>query len=113
MEQIEALADTQALELGLELGLEKVVLEGDSELSIKALARESVSLVPFDPLSQDARFFVRRFSQLLYSYIRRKNNKVIHNLTRFFKNITDFIAYMEDIPSQFHSVFQAEIIGLH
>ena len=90
-EDIEAIAATQALELGLELGLEKVVLEGDFELTIKALAREVVSLVPFDHLIQDARFFVICFSQLLYSHTRREGNKVAHNLARFFKNITDFI----------------------
>lgn len=98
-EQIEALVGTQALELGLELGLEKVVLEGDSELTIKALAREVVSLVAFDPLIQDARFFTRCFSQFLYSYTRREGNKIAHNLARFSKNITDFIVWMDDVHS--------------
>ena len=82
-------------------------------MTIKALAREVVSLVPFDHLIQDARFFAICFSQLLYSHTRRECNKVTYNLTRFFKNITDFIVCIENVLSHFHFVLLANIAGLH
>lgn len=66
-EEIKTLAATRDLELGLELGLEKAVLEGDSELIIKALALEDVFLCSFD--SRCKLFFAKHFFfQLLYSY---------------------------------------------
>ena len=55
--EIESLATTRALELGLEIGLDRVIVEGYSDVTIKALGIETRSLVSFDVLIQDAKIF--------------------------------------------------------
>lgn len=42
--EVEALAATQALEFGLETGIDCVIVEGDSTMVVKALANEDVTL---------------------------------------------------------------------
>ena len=61
----ESLVATRALELGLEIGLDRVIVEGDSNVTIKALAIETRSLVSFDVLIQDAKIFSSCYSKLL------------------------------------------------
>lgn len=69
-EEIKTLAATRALELGLELGLEKAVLEGDSELIIKALALEDVFLCSFD---SRCKFFLLNIFLNYFTLILREN----------------------------------------
>ena len=54
---IEALAAARALELGLEIGLDQVIVEEDSNITMKALATETRGLASFDVLIQDAKIF--------------------------------------------------------
>ena len=54
---IEALAAAWALELGLEIGLDQVIVEEDSNITMKALATETRGLASFDVLIQDAKIF--------------------------------------------------------
>ena len=63
--EIESLATTRALELGLEIGLDRVIVEGDSNVTMKALAIETRSLVSFDVLIQDAKIFSSCYSKSL------------------------------------------------
>ena len=63
--EIESLAITRALELGLEIGLDRVIVEGYSDVTIKALAIETRSLVSFDVLIQDAKIFSSCYSKSL------------------------------------------------
>ena len=55
--EIEALAPTRALEFAHEVGISQSILEGDSEVIMKALVEEGRSLAPYDFLVQDARIF--------------------------------------------------------
>ena len=63
--EIESLVATRALELGLEIGLDRVIMKGDSNVTMKALAIETRSLVSFDVLIQDAKIFSSCYSKLL------------------------------------------------
>ena len=68
---IEALATARAIELGTELGITHVVLEGDLGMIVKAQAVEVFKLTSHAPLIQDVKILSRSFTQFLYSYIRR------------------------------------------
>lgn len=78
--EIEAIAASQALEFGADIGIDKAILEGDSTVIEKALEEDGLSLTSFDSLIQDAKVFLRSFNQLLYSYTRRDGNKLAHSL---------------------------------
>ena len=81
--QIKALALARALEFAHEVGISQSILEGDSEVIMKAFVEEGRSLAPYNLLVQDARIFSRFFTQLLYSHTKREYNKVAHSLTRY------------------------------
>ena len=62
---IEALAAAWALELGLEICLDPIIVEGDSNVTMKALAIKTRSLASFDVLIQDAKIFSSCYSKSL------------------------------------------------
>ena len=99
---IEALAAAWALELGLEICLDPIIVEGDSNVTMKALPIKTRSLASFDVLIQDAKIFSNCYSKLLYSHTKRDNNKVAHSLTRLAINFLDYIVWMEDFTQVSH-----------
>ena len=60
--EIEALAAARAIELGIELGINHAILEGDLVMIIKALADKGGSLASHAPLIQDAKLLSWYFS---------------------------------------------------
>ena len=68
--EIEALAAARALEFASEIGVEQALLEGDSEVIMKALVEDGGSLASYDLLIQDAKFCSRLFTQLSYFQIK-------------------------------------------
>lgn len=90
-------------------GVSKVILEGDSAVLMKALTCAEVSLASYGPLIEDFKFSSRCFSQLLYSHVRRKCNKVIPSLARHATNVFYLIVWMENVLPQFVSVLQADL----
>ena len=111
-DEVEALAVAKALSFATEIGISKVVLEGDSLTIINALSNDQRSLSSFGPLIDDAKFSSVIFDQLHYSYVRRECNFAAHSLTKFASNILDFQVWMEDIPPQLSSVIQADLADL-
>ena len=78
---------------------------------IKALEEEHNPLSPIGPLIADAKFNSHFFTHLLYSHTKRECNSVAHGLARLAVNIPDFLVWMEDVPPQFHSVLQADLVS--
>ena len=109
---IEASATIRALEFALELGIAQVVLECDSKVIMDALAEEGVSLSSYDLLIANAKCLSHNFFQLRYFHAKRECNKVAHSLSRYALTISDFIVWMESVPPQVASVYQADLSGL-
>ena len=55
--EIEAIAATRALEFAREVGINNVVMEGDSWLVHHALINDEKYLSPFGLLTEDVKFF--------------------------------------------------------
>ena len=89
------------------------MLEGDSEVIMKALMEDRVCSTSLNPRIQDAKFFTRSFSQLLYSHTMRECNKLTYCLARNYLTVSDCVILMEDISSQFYFVFQIDIAGFY
>ena len=70
------------MELALETGLNKGVLEGDSQILINALNTNSHSLSQFGHIVNDIRYLASHFSIISYSHVRRYCNIVAHSLAR-------------------------------
>ena len=79
---IEALAAILALEFATKIGLDKIVVEGNSKIITDALDRKETSLAVYGLLVEDACVFERNFSELSYSHVKREGNKVAHCLAK-------------------------------
>ena len=83
---IEALAAIRALEFALEVSINRAIVEGDSEVVVKALAMEEFSLASHGQLLKDSVYFSSQYSKLLYYHAKREGNKIAHKLTRLATN---------------------------
>ena len=59
--EVEALAARKALELALNCGLDRVILEGDCEILMKTLQIASKSLAQFGKIVEDTRVYASMF----------------------------------------------------
>ena len=80
--EVEALATRRAMELALETGLNKGVLEGDSQVLINALNTNSYSLSQFGHIVNNIRYLASHLSILSYSHVWRHYNIVAHSSAR-------------------------------
>ena len=108
---IETLAASRALKFATELGFNKVVLEGDCEVLMKALKGGDQFLSTVGLVMDDIRDDANLFYQLRYSHVRREVNKVAHSLVRHALKITNFVVWMEDVLPPLFSVVRDDIIG--
>ncbi|KAL0013751.1 hypothetical protein SO802_000820 [Lithocarpus litseifolius] len=112
-EDIEAKAACWALSFALDVGMKRAVLEGDSLIVIKGLREEERMLTPMGLLIEEAKQLSLHFEKLLYSHAKRDCNVLAHSLAKYAAGIPDLLVWMEDVPSQFHDVFQADLQGLY
>ena len=73
--EVEAIATCRAVDFGSEIGVDCAIVEGDSEVIVKALRNNDNGLILFAPLINDVSLFSGLFSELSYSHIRRDGNK--------------------------------------
>ena len=111
-EDIEATAAAWALLFALEVGVKRAVLKGDSLSVIKGLMEEERLLIPMGLLIEEAKQLSQHFEELHYSHVKRDCNVLAHNLARHAAGIPDLLVWMEDIPPQFHDIFQADLLCL-
>ena len=102
--EFEAMAATWALSFASNVGVKQAVLEGDSMAVILGLREDGMVFVPYGLLLEDVRILSQQFDELHYQIL-------AHSLARYAEGIPNFLVWMEDIPSQFYSVFQTNLSG--
>ena len=112
MIEVEVLAAQKELELTIELGFDNIILEGDSEVLIKYLAKGGNSLAHYGHLIADIHFLMARFSLLSLSHVRRHCNSLAHALARHASSTLDLSIWMEEIPRDLNSIYMADLSGL-
>ena len=103
LDLVEAMAAARAIYFTAELGFSSYVLEGDSELIIKALKNEEDSLAPFGHILAAAKTSTD-VSGISFSHIRRLGNSVAHNLAKHARHAAGLKVWMEDVPPHLYSV---------
>ena len=106
---LETQAACRALEFSLKLGFDKAILEGDSMIVMTALRDPSPSLASFGLLVQDAQWMARLFTCISFQHVGRVGNNVAHNLARHARHVTGFSVWMEDVPIQVFTAYQADL----
>ena len=107
--EIEALAASRALELAADIGLDRIVLEGDSKVVTQVLETKEVGLAAYGLLVSDACTLARNFSEVSYSHTKREGNKVAHSLAKLAANLTNCVIWMEEIPPSINHFVQADL----
>ena len=110
--EVVAMAACRAVEFGSELGLHNVIVEGDSELIVKALRCKDNGLTSYAHLINDVLLFSGLFSELSYSHLKRNGNKVTHSLVRLSLISPSCTMWMEDVPSCTLPFVQADLAAL-
>ena len=108
-EEVESLVAARALLFAGEIGVDNIILEGDSSNVIKALQGEEQSLLASGLLIEDVKLLSGCFSKLLYFHTKRDGNKLAHSLARCVVNVSSFLVWSESIPPIFSTVFQANL----
>ncbi|XP_075670196.1 uncharacterized protein LOC142639958 [Castanea sativa] len=96
---LEALACRRAILFALEIGLQDVVFEGDSEVIINHLKANQPCMTAFDHIIEEARALSAKLRQASYSHTWRKGNTVADKLVKLAKNLYEPQVWMEDIHS--------------
>ena len=110
--EVEAIVACRAVEFGCEIGVDCAIVEGDSEVLVKALRNTDNGLTPIAPLINDVSLFLSLYSELSYSHIKRDDNKVAHSLVRLALIIPGCNVWMEDVPSPTLTFIQADLAAL-
>ena len=96
--EVEAMVTATTLIFANDIGVRRVILEGDSLAVIKALREGEQPLSPTGLLLEEVRMYSQRFETVLYSHSKREGNSVAHSLGRYVNSIPDFLVWMEDVP---------------
>ena len=78
---------------------------------MKALKGGDQFLSAVGLLMDDIRYDANLFYHLHDSHVRRESNIVAHSLARYALEITDFVAWIKDIPPPLFSVVRDDIVG--
>ena len=97
------MAAARALSFIAELGFSRFILEGDSELIIKALQSKEDSLAPFGHILTVAKTTVD-VNCVLFTHIRRLGNAVAHNFAKHARHVVGLQVWIEDVPPHLYSV---------
>ena len=81
--QVEALAAWRAVEFALEIGITKVIVEGDSETIVKELKEPTLSMALHGHLIQDVKCLSSSFVSLSFTHVRRQGNNAAHALAKW------------------------------
>ena len=109
---VEVVAATKALCFAKELGLLFVVLEGDSKITMDALASENLSLTEFGHLIDEAKELAKDFTYIEFSNVLRQKNSAAHNIVRYTRHVNEYLVWMEDVSPNLFSVIQASLASV-
>ena len=104
------LAARNAICLARDLQFSRVILEGDSEVVIKALNSPYVPSSSIGHLIRDIKIISAAFIDVRFCHIRRQGNRVAHSLARQACNSSPYNVWMEDVPPDILSVYLADSV---
>ena len=110
--EVKAIVACRVVEFDSEIGVDYAIVEGDSEVIVKALRNNDNGSTPFTPLINDISLFSGLFSKSSYSHNKRDGNKFAHNLARLVLITPGCTVWMEDVPSRTLPFVQADLAAL-
>ena len=102
----------RAAEFALEIGIDQVIIEGDSEVTYKDLIDPGPSLALHGHLICDILQFANVFSLCTFNTVGRTGNYVAHYLARRAISTHDLNVWMEEVPPDILQFVQADLTAL-
>ena len=109
---VEVIAASKALRLANDLGLSSIVLEGDSKITMDALAGENLSLAEYGHLVGEAKELAKDFAYIEFYHVLRQKNSAVHNITKHARHVSKYLVWIEDVPPHLFSLIQADSASL-
>ncbi|KAL0012228.1 hypothetical protein SO802_007336 [Lithocarpus litseifolius] len=97
VEDVEALACRKAISFSIELGLQDVVFEVDSEIIYRHLISDSTCMTAFGHIVDDSRWLSKSLRSASFSHVRRNGNRVADKLAKLAKFLCEPQIWIEDI----------------
>ena len=110
VEMVEVLAARNAICLARDLQFSRVIVEGDSEVVIKALNCPTVPSSSIGHIIRDIKIIFAAFNDIRFCHTRRQGNKVAHSLARRACKFSPYNVWMEDVPPDILSVYLPDLV---
>jgi ribonuclease HI len=108
----EAIGAFYAADFGRDIGVQNVILEGDSLIVVKALQTEAENLSLYGHFIDDTRLLLRQFRTAEIQHVKRQANQAAHGLAKeAVKDCIDNI-WMEDSPPCISDIIDLERLAL-
>ena len=108
-------AEAKAFEAGLlfakDIGIQEVVLEGDSIIIYNALCEVSNPPSSVKPIIEGMHALCRDFRRVEFSHVRRQGNSPAHLLPKHAKSIADFSTWIEENPCFIEQALIQDVIA--
>uniref|UniRef100_A0A2N9EM29 RNase H type-1 domain-containing protein n=1 Tax=Fagus sylvatica TaxID=28930 RepID=A0A2N9EM29_FAGSY len=109
VDDAEAIAVREAVQLARDVGLAEVEVEGDSLVILHALKQQEVCFASYGDIIQDIHQLACSLDRVVFSHVRRTENRVTHVLARNAIGLSsDFLVWLEDVPPFLEDVIQSE-----
>lgn len=92
------MAADEGICLAKDLGLKDVIIEGDAQVVMSALARYDYSPVLIQKIIEGTKKCLLQFHAWKASHINGNGNVATHLLARYACNVTNIVTWVEDTP---------------
>ena len=96
--ELEALACLRAIQFATNLGLQRVIFEGDLTTIISAVSHGYSVMVSFGNIIDDVRHLLPRFSVVSFNHVHRLGNVVADALAKKASSIVGYHIWMDTLP---------------
>ena len=103
---VEAIATSRAIIFSKEIGLNSIVLVGDSAAIIDSLKNDEIFIADYSHLIEKVKDIPGSFAICGFSLIKKQDNSTGHHIAR---HVSNFEVWMEDIPPYLNAVILADL----
>ena len=107
--EVEDLEARRVLEFALELGFDRVILEGDCKILIKALQSMKKSIAQVGHIAKDVQHLASLFITSNFVHVCRTCNSVARSLARQAILCPHILVWVEDVPPNINIILQADL----
>ncbi|XP_041009408.1 uncharacterized protein LOC121253462 [Juglans microcarpa x Juglans regia] len=98
----EAIAAGIAAKFGVDLGMRRIILEGDSKKVVTELNLKKHNRSYFGMIIRDVQDTIAKMQACRVTHVHREGNYVAHNLAKAALYVTDYVVNMEETPLFHH-----------